>query len=102
MTDRTVTLEFLAQPSQNMLDEMRALRRELADVRSLSLQNHDYDRRLDRRMSELKDDLEVMPKAELMGRMGHMETKIENYLQPITDKLRNLEDRVAVIDHAGR
>ena len=108
MAESSVTLEFLAQLAQRTLDEMRAMRKEVADVRTLSLQTHDFSRRLDRRMdgfdrrmADLKDDLEVMLKAELMGSMTHMETKLDHYLQPIRDRLLGLdrlEGRVSALE----
>ena len=73
MAKETVTLEFQEQLLQRTLDETRTLRKDVADVRSLCLQTYDFSRRLDRRMVELKDDLEVMMKAELMGSRTHME-----------------------------
>lgn len=110
MADDSVTLEFLAQLSHRILDEVRVVHREVADVRTLSLQNHDYSRRLERRMGEmdrhvgeLKDDLEAMLKAELMGRMAHMETTIEHMFQPIRGRLLDLdklEQRLSTLERA--
>jgi hypothetical protein len=83
MADDVITLEFLARLCQQTLQETRALRGEVADLRRLALQTIDYVRRLDRRMGEQRDDLELMIKAELSGGMAYMQTQLENNLQPI-------------------
>jgi len=62
-------------------------RSEVADIRSLTLALVDQGRRLDRRFTEFRDDMELMVKAELMGRLGHFEIRIENRLSAIEDRL---------------
>lgn len=74
-----------------ILEQLKAIRRDIADVRTLTLQNSDYIRRLDRRMSEMRDDLEMMIKAELMGRLGHFETIIEQRLDTLGERIAHLE-----------
>ena len=59
----TVTLDLLARLCEQTLREARALRKEVADVRTLSLQSIEYARRIERRMGEQRDDLELMIKA---------------------------------------
>jgi hypothetical protein len=93
-----VDLTLLAALARENLTETRALRREVADVRTLALQSLDYMRRMeqrldgrisgldgrisavDSRIGSLRDDLELMIKAELMGRLAHFETRIETML----------------------
>ena len=72
---------------QEIQAEQRSHRTELRDVRSLLLSQVEQGRRLDRRIveverrlgtieariSEVSDDLELMLKSELMGRLGHLE-----------------------------
>lgn len=48
-------------------DELRGLRRELVDVRTLTLGTFDRMKRLERRLEETRDDLETTIKAEIMG-----------------------------------
>ncbi|MCB8874992.1 hypothetical protein [Acidisoma silvae] len=48
-------------------DEVKSLRVEVGDVRTLSLSTFDRVKRLERRMEELRDDLETTIKAEIMG-----------------------------------
>lgn len=82
----------MAESVDNLiLEQLPHIRREIADVRTLALQNADYTRRLDRRMSELRDDIELMIKAELMGRLGHFETTIEQRLEAMADRIAALE-----------
>ena len=45
MADDVVTLEFLARLCQQTLQEARALRKDVADVRTLGLQTIEYARR---------------------------------------------------------
>jgi len=40
----------------------------------------DQGRRTERRVGEVRDDIEMMVKAELMGRLGHFEAQMENRL----------------------
>ena len=107
-----VDLSLLAKLARDNLAETKALRGEVADVRTLSLQTVEYMRRmeqrldarisgvdarisdldgrianvdsrisgLDDRMVGIRDDLEIMLKSELMGRLGHFETRMENLL----------------------
>ena len=101
MADDTVTLEFLARPCQQSLQESKALRGEVADIRRLALQTIDYVRRLDRRMSGQRDDLELAVKSELSGGMAHMQTQLESYLRPINDKLLEMDklaERVGALE----
>jgi hypothetical protein len=39
---------------------------------------------VERRVEELRDDLELMLKTELMGRLGHFEAQIERRLEDMT------------------
>lgn len=79
----------------NVLKEIRA---EQASQRTLALQTVDYLRRikkrlddrlvaLDGRLGSLKDDLELMVKAELMGRLSHFETRVEQRLDAMAEQI---------------
>lgn len=86
-------ITLLARLAEQTLSEVRLLRKAVADVRSLSLQNTDFIRRVDRRMGELKDDLELMLKSELMGQLTHVETRIERSLDDLTQRVAAIELR---------
>jgi len=73
--------------------EQAELRREVGDVRTLCLSNVEYSRRVERRVTELRDDLELMLKSELMGRFTHFETRMEQELGAIADRVGALEGR---------
>jgi len=82
-----VTLEMLQVLIQRSLDEQKTLRREVGEVRSLAVALAEQGRRIERRVAEVRDDIEVMVKAELMGRLGHFEAQLEARLESIEDRL---------------
>ena len=82
-------------PDNLVLRHLRDIRREMTDQRTLLLAIVDQGHRLERRMGEVarnitetKDDIELMLKAELMGRMGNFESRFEDRL----DRLERPED----------
>lgn len=95
-----VDLTLLAELARQNLEATRKLGRDLAHVRTHTLQTADYARRLDRRMpemeqrmSELKDDIELLVKSELMGALTHFETRIEKSIDRLSDRVAALEAR---------
>lgn len=78
------TLEMLQALMVRCLDGQADIKRELADVCGLTLLLSDKVERLDRSISEvkrdmydIKDDIWIMLKSELMGRQGNFETRVE-------------------------
>jgi hypothetical protein len=78
------------QPENVVLHLLRDIRREMTDQRTLLLALVEQGQRLERRMgelerriSEIKDDIEIMLKAELMGRLGNFETRFEQRLDDL-------------------
>jgi|SRR6185503_5914979 len=102
MSDEVVTIELLARLSHQTLQELRALRKEVGDVRSLALQTVDYPRRVERRMGQLRDDLELMIKSEVGGALAHMQTQIENHFQPLQDRFLQLDKLAERVDALER
>lgn len=102
MSDEVVTIELSARLSHQTLQELRALRKEVGDVRSLALQTVDYTRRVERRMGELRDDLELMIKSEVGAALAHMQTQIENYIQPLQDRFLQLDKLAERVDALER
>ena len=88
------TLELLQSLIQRNLEEQGAIRREVGEMRSLLLAVVDQGRRTERRVAELRDDIELMVKAELMGRIGNFEVRQEGQLSAMADRLSELESRV--------
>ena len=77
------SLEALQALVQRSVEEQAAIRRENREIRSLLLSMAEQGRRLEQRMGnlerridDLKDDLELMLKAELMGRLGHSKPRL--------------------------
>jgi hypothetical protein len=81
----------MSDQSENVvLRLLRDIRREMTDQRALLLALVEQGQRLERRMgelerriSEIKDDIELMLKAELMGRLGNFETRFEQRLDDL-------------------
>jgi len=82
-----VNLELLQTLMLRSLEEQKALRRDSVQMQSLLVSLADLVRRLERRMGETRDDIEVMVKTELMGRLGHFETQMEGRLEAIEARL---------------
>jgi hypothetical protein len=92
------TLELLQSLMLQSLNEQREMRREVGEQRSpllaLAEQGQRLDRRMgdvERRMGEMREDIELMLKAELMGRMGNFEVVVEHRLDELTDRVAALE-----------
>lgn len=79
------------EPVNLVLEQLKAIRKDLADQRGLLLQSIDYmrkmEQRLDARIVAVRDDLEIMLKSELMGRLTHFETVVETALGRQIDDL---------------
>ncbi len=98
MSNGTVSLEWIGATLREMQIEQRVIRTELRDIGTVVLAVAEQGRRLERRidhvetrMAELKDDLELMIKTELMGRLGHFETQIGHRLDAIIERLDVVE-----------
>jgi hypothetical protein len=74
---------YMAETVDNtlMLEILKELRKDVRDVRTVVLQLAEQNRRLERRFNELKDDLELMVKSELLGALTHFQNKIEIYVE---------------------
>jgi len=87
----TVDLNFLAMQIERVLtgqreirEEMSIMRGDMADMRRAILQLIDkamrHERRFDeleRRIVETKDDIELMMRSQVMGRLANFETRME-------------------------
>jgi hypothetical protein len=70
-----ISIELSARLCQQTLQETRATRKEVSDIRALCLQTIDLTRRIERRVAEQRDGLELMINAELSGSLANMQTK---------------------------
>ena len=105
----SATTDALFRVLQEIQAEQRSHRTELRDVRSLLLSQVEQGRRLDRRIveverrlgtieariSEVSDDLELMLKSELMGRLGHLEVTMGHRFDDLAERISDLEGRQA-------
>ena len=83
---QALTLRVLAE-QQETRREMKEMRREMSDVRGLVLSLSEKTTRLGRDLHEVKDDLWIMLKTELMGRQGNYETRVDARLDALTERL---------------
>ncbi len=98
MSTDNISLDFLAQQSKLQIEEMRQLRKEMADMMRLLNGTYDLTRRVERRESELRDDIELMIKMELGGSLANMQTTIDNALSRIEASIGNVGRRVQVLE----
>ena len=93
-----VGLEFLARQAKQNMDEMRRVRKEMAEMLLLVTANYDLTRRMERRKAELRDDIEVMIKMELGGSLGNIQTSIESSLSRIEESIGDVVERVTHLE----
>jgi hypothetical protein len=86
-------LELLQTLILRSLEGQTAIHREVGDVRTVLLALVDQGRRTERRIEEIRDDIELMVKAELMGRIGNFETRIGAQLEALAERVSSLEVR---------
>jgi hypothetical protein len=84
----TVDLTFLGKQTEQALAELRRLHRELADVRTLTLQGAEQGRRLERSILDLRDELALLLKIEIDGRLGNFELRMAQIIDEKVDALR--------------
>ena len=94
-------MDVTGETENLVLALLRDLRKDSAEQRTLLLATVDAVRRMEKRfdaleprISHVRDDIELMVKAELMGRLGHFETTFD-------EKLDTLAARVAILEAAS-
>ena len=75
------------EPTNLIIEHLRSLRAEVADMRTILLAGIDRSRRVERRIEEMRDDLEIMIKAELMGRPGNFEAHVDARLDAMREQI---------------
>lgn len=98
MSTDNISLEFLAKQSKLQIDEIRLMRKDLGDMMRLLNATYDLTRRVERRETELRDDIELMVKMELGGSLANIQTAIESSLSRIEDSVRTVEKRVETLE----
>lgn len=94
-----VSLDFLAKQAKLNMDELRQIRKDMADMMRLVTATYELTRRVERRQSELRDDIELVVKMELGGSLANIQTSIENSLSRIEDAVSEVAERVAHLEN---
>ncbi|UVC08797.1 hypothetical protein IHQ71_27350 [Rhizobium sp. TH2] len=98
MTTETVSLDFLAKQAKSNMDEMRLVRKDVADMMRLVNASYELTRRIERRQGELRDDIELMMKMELGGSLANIQTSIEASLSKIEESVSDIARRVEAVE----
>ena len=98
MATDNIRLDFLAKQSKLQIEELRLLRKDMADMMRLLNATYDLTRRVERRETELRDDIELMIKMELGGSLANMQTSIEHSLSRIEASVSHVAQRVETLE----
>lgn len=93
MTTDNIGLDFLAKQSKLQIEELRQIRKDMADMMRLLNASYDLTRRVERRETELRDDIEVMIKMELGGSLANIQTTIDASLARIEQSIGDVARR---------
>lgn len=94
-----VSLDFIAKQAKLNMDELRHIRKDMADMMRLVTATYELTRRVERRQSELRDDIELVVKMELGGSLANIQTSIENSLSRIEDAVSEVAERVTHLEN---
>jgi Mg2+ and Co2+ transporter CorA len=98
MTTDTVSLDLLVKQAKSNMEEMRLVRKDLADMMRLVNASYELTRRVERRHLELRDDIELMVKMELGGSLANIQTSIENSLSKIDESVGTIAQRIEALE----
>lgn len=87
MAAETVDLTFLVQQQKLLLQELQALRQETRQVRAAFSNISEHFTRQERRLTDLREDVETMIKLEIGGAIANLETRFETNLAEQTNRL---------------
>jgi hypothetical protein len=85
--NNALMLEILKQIQRDLSDQRRLLLSLVEYVHRLEQRSEERFTALDRRLSNMKDDIELMVKAELMGRLTHFETQMDERIAQLSDRV---------------
>jgi len=95
MAEEAVPLEFIARKLDDIQAEQRAIRKDIRDVTKVALSTLDHGRRVERNLAELRrhldeirDDIELVVKSEIMGRFADVETRLDARLDQAINEIR--------------
>jgi uncharacterized protein (UPF0335 family) len=89
-----VTLDLLGRLVREIQAEQRATREQRREEVTVLRALVDRVGRVDRHIAELRDDLELMIRSELMGQLGHLRTETEQNLDALAERVEALERRM--------
>jgi Mg2+ and Co2+ transporter CorA len=98
MTTDNISLDFLAKQSKLQIEELRQVRKDMADMMRLLNATYDLTRRVERRQTELRDDVELMVKMELGGSLANLQTTIDASLSRIEHSIGEVARRVETLE----
>jgi Mg2+ and Co2+ transporter CorA len=98
MTTDNISLDFLAKQTKLQIEELRQVRKDMGDMMRLLNATYELTRRVERRQTELRDDIELMVKMELGGSLANMQTVIENSLFRIESSVSHIAQRVDTLE----
>jgi hypothetical protein len=88
-----VTLDLLGRLVREIQAEQRATREQRREEVTVLRALVDRMSRVDRHIAELRDDLELMIRSELMGQLGYLRTQTEQNLDALAERMEALERR---------
>ncbi len=98
MTTDNISLDFLATQSKLQIEELRQVRKDMADMMRLLNATYDLTRRVERRETELRDDIELMIKMEIGGSLANMQSRIDESLSRIEASVHDVTQRVETLE----
>lgn len=101
MTTDTVSLDFLATQAKLNMEEMRLVRKDLADMMRLFNATYEMSRRNERRHGERRDDIELMIKMELGGSLSNIQTTIEVSLARVEETVADVARRIENLESSS-
>ena len=94
MSTDTVDLTFIGRQVKETNAAVQKMTSEVAEMRRAFLMLADKATRTDRHIAEVKDDIELLVKSELMGSILNLETKVAALLEDHTSRLEGKLDEV--------
>jgi Mg2+ and Co2+ transporter CorA len=98
MTTDNISLDFLATQSKLQIEELRQVRKDMADMMRLLNATYDLTRRVERRETELRDDIELMIKMEIGGSLANIQSRIDESLSRIEASVHDVTQRVETLE----
>ncbi|MFN4207884.1 MAG: hypothetical protein ACK4HG_15925 [Agrobacterium albertimagni] len=98
MSTDNISLDFLATQSRLQIEELRQVRKDMADMMRLLNATYDLTRRVERRETELRDDVELMIKMEIGGSLANMQSRLDESLSRIEASVHDVTQRVETLE----